>query len=70
MGEAFKQAGYHAHFVGKWHNDYASLARSFHSGGKVSGKPRYLVDQFRMPFSDWQADGTYKAENSYLQEEI
>ena len=34
-----------------------SLARSFHSGEKVSGKPRYLTDQFRMPFSDWQADG-------------
>ncbi len=66
IGEAFMKAGYHAHFIGKWHQDLKSLARSFHSGGKVSGKPRYLTDQFRMPFSDWQADGNYKLENCYL----
>ena len=66
MGEAFMQAGYHAHFVGKWHQDMKSLARSFHSGGKVVGKPRYLTDQFRMPFSDWQADGNYRPEDCYL----
>ena len=68
LGEAFMKAGYHAHHVGKWHQDLKSLARSFNSGGKVSGKPRYLVDQYRMPYSDWQADGVYKAENSYLLE--
>lgn len=66
MGEAFMGAGYSAHFVGKWHQDMKSLARSFHSGGKVSGKPRYLVDQYRMPFSDWQSDGNYRPENCYL----
>ena len=66
MGEAFMDAGYHAHFVGKWHQDFKSLARSFHSGDRVSGKPRYLTDQFRMPFSDWQSDGNYKPENCYL----
>lgn len=68
ISEAFMDAGYHAHHVGKWHQDLKSLARSFNSGGKVSGKPRYLVDQYRMPYSDWQADGIYKAENSYLLE--
>lgn len=66
VGEAFMQAGYYAHFVGKWHQDMKSLARSFHSGGKVSGKPRYLVDQYRMPFSDWRADGNYRPEYCYL----
>lgn len=68
MGEAFMDANYHAHFVGKWHQDMQSLARSFHTGAKVSGKPRYLTDQFRMPFSDWQADGNYKPEDCYLLE--
>lgn len=52
MGEAFMDAGYYAHHIGKWHNDFKSMARSFDGGGKVCGKPRYLVDQFRMPFSD------------------
>lgn len=66
MGEAFMDAGYHAHHVGKWHQDFKSLARSANSGGKVSGKPRYLTDQFRMPYSDWQSDGNYPVENCYL----
>ena len=68
MGEAFMNAGYYAYHVGKWHQDYKSLARSFHGGAKVAGKPRYLEDQFRMPFSDWQADGNYTEEKSYLLE--
>ncbi len=50
MGEAFMDAGYYAHHVGKWHQDFRSLARSFNGGGKVSGKPRYLTDQYRMPY--------------------
>ena len=66
IGEAFMQAGYHAHFIGKWHQDMKSLTRSFNSGGKVSGKPRYLEDQFRMPYSDWNAAGNYPPENCYL----
>ena len=66
IGEAFMNAGYHAQFVGKWHQDFNSLARSFHTGEKVSGKPRYLTDQYRMPYSDWQADGNYKPEDCYL----
>ena len=68
LGEAFMQAGYHAHHIGKWHQDFSSLARSFHSGEKISGKPRYLTDQFRMPYSDWQADGKYRPEDCYLLE--
>lgn len=68
LGEAFMEAGYYAHFIGKWHQDFNSLARSFDSGGKLCGKPRYLTDQFRMPFSDWQADGAYTTEKAYLLE--
>jgi arylsulfatase A-like enzyme len=66
MGEAFMNAGYYAHHVGKWHQDMKSLSRSYHSGEKVVGKPRYLVDQFRMPYSDWKTDGNFKPEDCYL----
>lgn len=66
VGETFTKAGYHSHFVGKWHQDFQSLARSFHSGSRVSGKPRYLTDQYRMPYSDWQTDGKYSPTDCYL----
>ena len=62
------KAGYQAHFVGKWHQDFHSLARSFHGGGKLCGKPRYLTDQYRMPFSDWEENGAYSGEKAYLLE--
>lgn len=68
IGEAMMEAGYYAYHVGKWHQDFESLARSFHDGAKVAGKPRYLTDQFRMPYSDWKADGKYLPEDTYLLE--
>lgn len=68
MGETFMNAGYHAHHVGKWHQDLNSLARTAETGAKVCGKPAYLTDQFRMPYSDWRKDGKYKKENCYLLE--
>lgn len=68
LGEAFMSEGYYSYHVGKWHQDFSSLARSFHDGAKVVGKPRYLTDQYRMPFSDWEPDGNYKEENCYLLE--
>ncbi|MEM9830447.1 MAG: sulfatase-like hydrolase/transferase [Bacteroidota bacterium] len=67
MGEAFQQAGYHTHIVGKWHQDHQSLARSFDSGAKLMGLGTYLVDHFRMPLWDWNDEGTYSRENSYLE---
>ncbi|REE00216.1 sulfatase-like hydrolase/transferase [Marinoscillum furvescens] len=68
MGEIFKDAGYYTYHIGKWHNDMKSLARSFDDGAKVSGMPAYLTDQFRMPFSDWNASGNYRKEDCYLLE--
>ena len=68
MGEAFMEAGYYAYHVGKWHQNTDVLARSFHSGAKLCGLPKYLTDQYRMPFSDWRADGKYQPENTYLLE--
>ncbi|WP_245987113.1 sulfatase-like hydrolase/transferase [Maribacter vaceletii] len=68
MGEMFKKEGYHAHHVGKWHQDFGSLSRSFDTGDKLCGKPAYLTDQYRMPYSDWHADGKYVMEDVYLLE--
>ena len=66
MGEAFREAGYHCHMEGKWHQDFQSLARGFDSGGLVMGKPFYLTDHFRMPFSNWNKEGNYSKANAFL----
>ncbi|MEM6643192.1 MAG: sulfatase-like hydrolase/transferase [Bacteroidota bacterium] len=66
IGEAFSKAGYHTHREGKWHQDFKSLSRGFHSGGWVMGKPVYLTDHFRMPFSEWNAEGEYTKEKAFL----
>ncbi|MDW7693188.1 sulfatase-like hydrolase/transferase [Flammeovirgaceae bacterium SG7u.111] len=66
IGEAFQEAGYHSHAIGKWHQDRASLARSFNSGDKMMGLSRYLVDHFRMPLWDWDAENLFPADSAYL----
>lgn len=68
LGEAFMAAGYHSQFVGKWHQTAGSLARSFHDGGKLCGMPKYLTDQYRMPYSDWRLEGDYDVKHCYLLE--
>jgi arylsulfatase A-like enzyme len=64
-GEAFRAAGYHSHIVGKWHQDNASLARSFDSGTTLMGLGRYLADQYRMPLWDWDPSGRYDHADAY-----
>lgn len=66
IGETFKNAGYNTYMVGKWHNDNASLVRSFDDGAKVMGRGVYLVDHYRMPFHDWDKEGKFKREDAYL----
>lgn len=68
MGEAFMAAGYHAHAIGKWHQDHASLARSFDTGATHMGLGTYLVDHYRMPLWDWNDAGKYNRETAYLLE--
>jgi len=68
MGEAFKNAGYHCHIVGKWHQDRVSLHRSFHSGNTIMGLGLYLIDQYRMPLWDWDSSGKFDKKNAYLLE--
>ncbi|MFY0607682.1 MAG: sulfatase-like hydrolase/transferase [Cyclobacteriaceae bacterium] len=66
IGETFSAAGYHSHIEGKWHQDTQSLARGFDTGGLIMGKPVYLVDHFRMPFSEWNSQGSYPKKNAFL----
>lgn len=68
IGEAFKKGGYNTHFVGKWHQDRASLARSFDSGETVMGLGKYLVDHYRMPMWDWDKKGKFPRKEAYLLE--
>lgn len=68
IGQAFHAAGYKTHIVGKWHQDKASLARSFESGSTVMGLSAYLVDHYRMPLWDWDPSGTFPKEDAYLLE--
>lgn len=66
IGQAFQRAGYYTHIVGKWHQDNASLARSFDTGGRMMSRGVYLTDHFRMPFWDWRSDGAYRKSDGYL----
>lgn len=66
IGEAFQTGGYYTHIVGKWHQDNASLARSFNSGGRMMSRGIYLTDHYRMPFWDWRSDGDYQKDDAYL----
>ncbi|WP_273445629.1 sulfatase-like hydrolase/transferase [Neolewinella agarilytica] len=66
MGETFGRAGYHTEVIGKWHQDNASLARSFDDGKTIMGRGVYLVDHFRMPLWDWDEDGRFAHEDAYL----
>ncbi|RME70167.1 MAG: arylsulfatase [Verrucomicrobia bacterium] len=68
LGEAFRAAGYHAHIVGKWHQDTTSLARSFDSGATIMGLGAYLTDHYRMPLWDWDPTGRFPRDAAYLLE--
>ncbi|RKR14359.1 arylsulfatase A-like enzyme [Maribacter vaceletii] len=66
MGEVFQENGYHSQIVGKWHQDKASLHRSFNDGEKLMGIGVYLTDHFRMPLWDWDKKGKFSKEDAYL----
>ncbi|APZ45560.1 arylsulfatase [Polaribacter reichenbachii] len=66
IAEAFQKEGYDTHIVGKWHQDNASLNRSFNSGDKIMGRSAYLTDHFRMPFWDFNKNSNYTRKEAYL----
>lgn len=58
LGETLAKSGYDCHIVGKWHNDAASLARSFHSGAEIYfGSP---CDPWNAPLCDYDPSGLYE----------
>ncbi|MGY6647903.1 sulfatase-like hydrolase/transferase [Wenyingzhuangia sp. IMCC45574] len=66
IGEAFQNAGYHSHIVGKWHQDNQSLGRIFNSGGSMMSRGIYLTDHYRMPLWKWRKDGNYKKKDAFI----
>lgn len=66
LGEIFQQSGYHTRIIGKWHQDNASLLRSFDFGSRIMGRGAYLVDHFRMPYWDWDESAQYRNLDAYL----
>jgi len=66
MGETFQANGYHSQIVGKWHQDNASMFRSFNSGETIMGRGVYLTDHYRMPLWDWDKKGKFSKEDAYL----
>ncbi|MDP0495906.1 MAG: sulfatase-like hydrolase/transferase [Verrucomicrobiota bacterium JB024] len=64
LGEALRGEGYHSYFIGKWHNDNASLNRSYCDG-------RYIFlggmsDHYQVLLNDYDPTGEYPDEKRYV----
>lgn len=57
MCQAFSDAGYHCHGIGKWHNGTESYTRSFSSGKDIFFGGMW--DHWNVPVCDYRADGNY-----------
>ncbi|NQX58131.1 sulfatase-like hydrolase/transferase [Paenibacillus qinlingensis] len=65
MAQTMRDAGYYTHAVGKWHNDKASLTRSFEGGDKLHFHG--MSDHSKVPVFDYDATGLYPKENEYTE---
>ncbi len=66
LPELLRQHGYATFGTGKWHNRRGSYARCFERSGKVFFGG--MNDQFAMPVNDFDPEGKYPPEETYLAE--
>ena len=64
LGQHLRQSGYHAHIVGKWHNDRTSLTRSFDNGEAIFLRG-LNTDQYSMRVRHFDPTGEYANKTVY-----
>lgn len=65
MPQTMREAGYHTHAIGKWHNDKGSFARSFDGGDKLFFHG--MSEHTEVPVQDFDPDGKYPMERQYVE---